>query len=174
MAPAQSKLARSSAALASLPAKGGVAAVATLLALVYLRSKVVQAAKEAEEKRAVFLQTPQETMLDIVSISGNRQILTTPQIELAQRDLFNPYAPCSFAWIAAQRADHCESTGCPAGPASYSYPREAASQRSSSARPSPARSPRIVPSFASHLRSSSPHRQLLPLRLHQRRRTKSA
>ncbi|GAA5995368.1 uncharacterized protein JCM10292_005128 [Rhodotorula paludigena] len=71
MAPAQSKLARSSAALTSLPAKGGAAAVATLLALVYLRSKVVHAAKEAEEKR-------------------NRQLLTTPQIELAQRDLFNP------------------------------------------------------------------------------------
>ncbi|BGP11007.1 ATP-binding cassette long-chain fatty acid transporter pxa1 [Rhodotorula toruloides] len=70
MAPAQSKLAQQSA-LTGLRAKGGAAVFAALVALVYLRRKVVQAAAEAAEKR-------------------NRQMLTTPQIELAQRDLYNP------------------------------------------------------------------------------------
>ncbi|BGP27281.1 peroxisomal ABC transporter [Rhodotorula toruloides] len=70
MAPAHSKLAQQSA-LTGLRAKGGAAVFAALVALVYLRRKVVQAAAEAAEKR-------------------NRQMLTTPQIELAQRDLYNP------------------------------------------------------------------------------------
>ncbi|GAA6049196.1 hypothetical protein JCM3770_003305 [Rhodotorula araucariae] len=71
MAHSQSKLARSTALLTSMQTKGGAAIVGTLFALLYLRRKLVQAAKEAEEKR-------------------NMQLLTTPQIELAQRDLYNP------------------------------------------------------------------------------------
>ncbi|KAG0663263.1 hypothetical protein C6P46_002853 [Rhodotorula mucilaginosa] len=72
MAPAQSKLAQSRSLRANLESGSGAAAVAaTLLALVYLRRKVVSAAQEAADRR-------------------NQQLLTTPQIELAQRDLYNP------------------------------------------------------------------------------------
>lgn len=72
MAPAQSKLAQSRSLRANLESSSGAAAVAaTLLALVYLRRKVVSAAQEAADRR-------------------NQQLLTTPQIELAQRDLYNP------------------------------------------------------------------------------------
>ncbi|GAA5984731.1 hypothetical protein JCM10908_003477 [Rhodotorula pacifica] len=72
MAPAQSKLARGRTLMTNFEGGSGAAAIAaTLLALVYLRRKVVQAAQEAADKR-------------------NRQLLTTPQIELAQRDLYNP------------------------------------------------------------------------------------
>ncbi|GAA6036388.1 hypothetical protein JCM8097_001697 [Rhodosporidiobolus ruineniae] len=68
MAPAQSKL-----ALQRVPAaaKGSAAALVVLMALTYVRKRVVKAAVEAKEQR-------------------DRQMLTTPQIELAQRDLFNP------------------------------------------------------------------------------------
>lgn len=69
--------------LASLPAtkglrrrlesgSGAAALAATLLALLYLRRKVVQAAREAADRRK------------------NAPVLSTPQIELAQRDLFRP------------------------------------------------------------------------------------
>lgn len=50
MAAAQSKLVQQSG-LTGLQAKGGAAVFAALVALVYLRRKVVQAAAEAAEKR---------------------------------------------------------------------------------------------------------------------------
>ncbi|GAA5902383.1 hypothetical protein JCM8208_007274 [Rhodotorula glutinis] len=71
MAPAQSKLARSTALVTSMQTKGGAAIVGTLFALLYLRRKLAQAAQDAQDKR-------------------NQQMLTTPQIEMAQRDLYNP------------------------------------------------------------------------------------
>lgn len=61
MAPAQSKLAQQSV-LTGLQAKGGAAVFAALVALVYLRRKVVQAAAEAAEKR--------ECNIDCLSVSG--------------------------------------------------------------------------------------------------------
>ncbi|GAA5900102.1 hypothetical protein JCM5296_002057 [Sporobolomyces johnsonii] len=69
MAPAHSRLARP--ALLSQQKSSATAVVAALLALVYVRRRLLRAAKEAKENR-------------------DRQELTTPQIELAQRDLFNP------------------------------------------------------------------------------------
>lgn len=72
MAPAQSKLASALPLRTRLEGGSGAAAIAaTLLALVYLRRKVVQAAQEAADRR-------------------NQAVLTTPQIELAQRELYNP------------------------------------------------------------------------------------
>ncbi|BGP19590.1 hypothetical protein JCM10213_009317 [Rhodosporidiobolus nylandii] len=67
MAPAQSKL----AAALSLPLKGSAAVLAALFALSYVRKRLVRREAEAREQRY-------------------RQMLTTPQIELAQRDLFHP------------------------------------------------------------------------------------
>ncbi|GAA5853085.1 hypothetical protein JCM8547_000196 [Rhodosporidiobolus lusitaniae] len=68
MAPAQSKLARSASAM---PAQRSAAVLVALFALAYARKRMLEAAGDARAKR-------------------DRQYLTTPQIELAQRDLFNP------------------------------------------------------------------------------------
>ncbi|GAA5919481.1 hypothetical protein JCM1841_002224 [Sporobolomyces salmonicolor] len=69
MAPAHFKLARP--ALLRQQKTPAAAVVVALFALVYVRRRLVRAAKEAKENR-------------------DQQELTTPQIELAQRDLFNP------------------------------------------------------------------------------------
>ncbi|GAA5868571.1 hypothetical protein JCM3774_005432 [Rhodotorula dairenensis] len=70
MAPAQSKLAQARSLTTTWEGGSGAAAVAaTLIAVAYLRRKVVQAAHERDRQQPV---------------------LTTPQIELAQRDLYNP------------------------------------------------------------------------------------
>ncbi|GAA6009602.1 hypothetical protein JCM10207_004120 [Rhodosporidiobolus poonsookiae] len=55
----------------SLPVKPPLAVLAAILALTYVRRRLVKSAVEAKQKR-------------------DRQMLTTPQIEMAQRDLFNP------------------------------------------------------------------------------------
>ncbi|GAA5913043.1 hypothetical protein JCM6882_005545 [Rhodosporidiobolus microsporus] len=64
----QSKLARPAGAL---PVKAPAAVLGVLVALAYLRRRLISKAAEAQAQR-------------------DRQMLTTPQIELAQRDLFNP------------------------------------------------------------------------------------
>lgn len=96
MAPAQSKLARSSLLLTSMQTKGGAAIVGTLFALLYLRRKLAQAAREAEERRASvptgFAAPNDELTSRWATHTGNQQMLTTPQIEMAQRDLYNPCA----------------------------------------------------------------------------------
>ncbi|GAA5968100.1 hypothetical protein JCM21900_000089 [Sporobolomyces salmonicolor] len=69
MAPAHVKLARP--ALLRQQKTPAAAVVVALFALVYVRRRLVRAAKEAKENQ-------------------DQQELTTPQIELAQRDLFNP------------------------------------------------------------------------------------
>ncbi|GAA5972975.1 hypothetical protein JCM11641_000348 [Rhodosporidiobolus odoratus] len=64
----KSKLAR---ATREIPVKAPAAVVVTLVALLLARNKLQKSAQEAKAKR-------------------DRQTLTTPQIELAQRDLFTP------------------------------------------------------------------------------------
>ncbi|GAA5981101.1 hypothetical protein JCM5350_007154 [Sporobolomyces pararoseus] len=72
MAPAQSKLARSPSILQQNKAATTSAALVAALVLVRIvKKRLAKAALEAREKR-------------------NREQLTTPQIELAQRDLFKP------------------------------------------------------------------------------------
>ncbi|GAA6014670.1 hypothetical protein JCM11491_000188 [Sporobolomyces phaffii] len=73
MAPAQSKLLRTPSVLQSNPvaARSAAGVFAALVLVRVIRKRLAKAALEAKEKR-------------------NREELTTPQIELAQRDLFKP------------------------------------------------------------------------------------